>query len=240
MSGLWSLRRFIAILVIVGFLGSMIPQNQTVYAQTTFPSDTSVVDTSDKNLYQSYDIDSYLVPITSEDISLRTESEKVFRKVDGTYEVALYKEPIHYLFDGVWQNIDNTLTYNPETDTYENQANKYSVKFPKYLDENKQIKLSMGNYSIDWQMLGISRSAITVDNSTQTASNIKELTKVNQSLWYSNILPNIDLEYTLSGTSVKENIILNEYDQETSFSFEYKLKGLSIRQDSEGFISFVD
>ena len=43
--------------------------------------------------------------------SLRTETVKHFRLPDGTYQMVYYAEPIHRLdADGVWQNIDNTLS----------------------------------------------------------------------------------------------------------------------------------
>jgi len=114
------------------------------------------------------------------------------------------------------------------------------VKFPKKLDENKQIKLSMDGYNIDWNLLGIGTSNISYDNTEILPSNMKELIHINQSILYSNIQPNVDLEYILTGSKVKENIILNQYVENFSMIFEYKLKDLSLIPDENGNTVFIN
>lgn len=239
----WKMRRFFGIIGIIAMLGGLLPQNQVVRAQIINPplsTSESNGDDYDGNLYKSLDIDVSKVPIAFEDASLRTENEKIFRKVDGTYEIAIYNEAVHYEENGSWKDIDNSLSFDFESDCYLNKANKFTIKFPKTLDDNKQIKLSMGNYSIDWKMLNIDRTNISYDDSEKLSTNLKELTNVNQSIIYTSAQSNVDLEYILSGTSVKENIILNAYSSDAFFSFEYKTKGLSIQKNIDGNIVFIE
>src|SRR5690554_2069174 len=89
--------------------------------------------TTDPNFDQSQ------VAIESEVIDKRTASSKTFRKIDGTYEVAMYNEVVHYQKDGKWENINNS--FNDLGNEYENKDNKFKVKFPKVIDDNKSIKL---------------------------------------------------------------------------------------------------
>ena len=54
--------------------------------------------------------------------SYRQANEKQYRMSDGSMEVRIYPEAVHYEQDGVWLDIDNTL-YATEDGTYENGAN---------------------------------------------------------------------------------------------------------------------
>jgi len=48
-------------------------------------------------------------PLTGEDEESREEFIKVFRRADGAREAVVYTQPIHYLRNGEWETIDNTL-----------------------------------------------------------------------------------------------------------------------------------
>ena len=54
--------------------------------------------------------------IVEEDTALRGEYEKHFFMSDGSYQVALYNEPVHKMEGGEWVEIDNTLTLKTATD----------------------------------------------------------------------------------------------------------------------------
>ena len=222
----WQLRRVFAIIGIFAMLGSMIPNQRKVIAEMPRPSDQPTTSSE--------------VAIAYEDISMRTATEKVFRKIDGTYEVAIYNEPIHYLDNGQWKDIDNTLSLDTKTNNYMNRANQFTVQFPASLEGNKQIQMSMGNYSIDWSILNISKSSISVDTSEKTTSSEKERTKVNQSVLYRDVLPNVDLEYVITGMGIKENLIIQKYVSSLSFAFQYQTKDLEIQWNEAGKLVFVN
>jgi hypothetical protein len=238
------MRKFFAIVVLIALLGSLIPRNQVIKASQSEPFSPILEsiqnETDNQKIYQSTDLDSSQMPIELEDLSLRMESEKVFKKIDGTYEMAFYNEAVHYLDGGTWKDINNSLIFDSASDSYHNQANKFRIKFPNSIDDNRQIQLSMYDYSIDWKMLNIEKASIDVDDIEKNASSIKELTCVHQSVIYKNVQVDTDLQYVLTGTTVKENIILKAYTSKASFDFEYKTKGLSIEKDSGGNLVFMD
>lgn len=221
--------------------GSVIPQNnQIVYALDTV-DDFVLTNSEDRVKYPTTtdsNFDASQIAIESEIISERTANTKTFRKVDGSYEVAIYNDVIHYYEDGQWKEVDNSLIDNG--DSLENTANSFKLKFPKSLDDEKQIKLTFGDYSVDWNLLDIESSTIDYDDSELTPSNIKEVVNNSQSITYSDIQNNVDVEYIVSGSQVKENIILNKYIEDFSMTFEYKLKNLSLLEDNDGNIVFLN
>ncbi len=184
------------------------------------------------------DFDPSLIEIDSEVVSERTENSKTFKKTDGTYEISVYDNVIHYQENDEFKDINNSLFDNGTE--LENISNKFKIKFPKKLSESKQIKVSMDGYDIDWNILNITSSDATYDNNDNTSNNIKELTNISQSILYMNIQQNVDIEYVISGSKIKENIILNEFIPNFSMSFEYKVKGLTLTQNIDGDYVFVN
>jgi len=236
------IRKVLVVIVLIAFLGSYIPQKQQVYAittpQETATSEETQVDIPDYPTTTDPDFDPSKVDIESEITSERTATSKVFRKIDGTYEIALYNDVVHYFKEGKWEQVDNSLLDTGEE--LENAANLFEVKFPKTIDCNKQIKLEIDDYAIDWTVLNVDTSAIEYTNNTKDSDDSRELTNINQIVLYSNVQPNVDIEYTLTGSGVKENIILNKYISNFSMSFEYKLKNLSLIENEKGEIVFVN
>ncbi|MFH5882575.1 RHS repeat-associated core domain-containing protein [Liberiplasma polymorphum] len=196
------------------------------------------LDNSNQEHHSFTQMDPRLVPIDFEDISLRTETSKTFRKIDGTYEIVIYDEVVHYLENGSFKEIDNNLVDNGNN--MENQSNRFKVKFPKKIENSKQIKLTMDDYQIDWAVININESNIEYDSTDLTTNNVRDLLHIKQSLVYKNIREHLDLEYIITGNQVKENIILHEYIENFSLAFEYKVKDLEIILDDEGNIVFVN
>jgi YD repeat-containing protein len=180
------------------------------------------------------DFDISNIGIVSEDESKRGYDTKTFKKEDGSYLLAAYNQVIHYEENGVFKNINNSLVYDEGSSEYENSANKFKIKFPKEIKENKKFKLTLDEYKIEWQILDIDASVIEVEENQEKSNNIKELTNVNQKVIYKDIQPNVDLEYILSGNKIKENIILNKYIEDFSMTFEYQVKDLKLVRNEAG------
>ena len=186
----WKIRRFMAILGIIAMLGSLLPSIQQTYAYTLPEEATRKVSSTPIEYPTTTDenFDNSSVAILDEVESLRTESTKTFQRVDGSFVVAMYADAVHYQKNGKWENINNELTLDSEHDSFSNQANQFTVKFPKSLKENKSVKLSMGDYAISWSILGISKTNIKVANPTIKTNNVKELTGINQEVTYANVM----------------------------------------------------
>ncbi len=159
---------------------------------------------------------------------LRTENSKVYRKIDGTFEEDYYNQPIHYFINGKWGDIDNTLSLDGQSSEYGNVANDYKVKLPKTINENKDFQLKLDDYSLSWNILGIQKSTMQVLNFTAKSDDVRSLKNLVQDALYKDVFENVDLEYTLSGGSIKENFILNQYKENFSVQMELKVKGLTL------------
>lgn len=59
-------------------------------------------------------------------VSKRSEYEKYFDNGDGTVTAIINTVPLHYLDNGEWLEIDNTLTLN-ESGNYINKSNSMNV-----------------------------------------------------------------------------------------------------------------
>ncbi len=227
-------RKFITIVICVFMVASsVIPQkNQMVYAYTPNESETQpevVADPIEKYpTTTDTDFDISQVALLNEVDSLRTESTKTFQRVDGSFVVAMYGDVIHYQKDGKWTDIDNTLTYDSLTDSYENKNNGFKVKFPNSIDANKKIKLTMGDYSINWSISNISKSSIQYLNPEMKTNNIKDLIGISQEVMYQNVMKGVDVQYIITGSKVKENIILQSYIENFSLSFDYETRNLQL------------
>lgn len=237
----WKMRRFFAILGIIAMLGSLLPNIQKTYAYA-LPEETTREVSSTPVEYPTTtddDFDISSVALLGEVESMRTENAKTFQRVDGSFAVALYSDAVHYQKNGKWENIDNTLSLDSGDDSYTNQANQFTVKFPKKLEENKDIKLIMDDYAISWSILGTSKTNIVVADSAVKTNNMKELTGINQEVTYANVMSGVDVQYILSGSKVKENIVLDHYIQDFSMTFEYSVKNLAL-VETKGSYSFVN
>ncbi len=109
-------------------------------------------------------ISSENIKIIEEDRSLRTETTKTFLKEDGSYALAIYGEAIHYEEDGVFKDIDNTLYYEKETDSYQNTANRLQLKFPKNLDHHAKVQLSVDDYDVAWMEIFMFKDGFNLRN----------------------------------------------------------------------------
>ncbi len=58
----------------------------------------------------------------------RDEAVKRFRREDGAIELISYSSPVHYLKNGEWAAIDNTLKYDEKTGKFVNTANDFIVE----------------------------------------------------------------------------------------------------------------
>jgi len=65
--------------------------------------------------------------IIAEDPEKRTENSKTFLMNDGSYMLAAYNEPVHYKDEeGLWQDIDNTLSVEGQTLAQDIQSDIYA------------------------------------------------------------------------------------------------------------------
>lgn len=148
-------------------------------------------------------------------IGKRKAREKHFLKQNGVIEAQVFDEDIHFLKNGIYEEIDNTLI--DKGDCYTNKNNAYEVKLYKNTSDN------LMEVSIDDNFI---KTRILNPNLSELTENVME-SKLHKNVCYSNILDNIDLEYNVLPTKVKEAIILknkNVCTEKLVFSIETNMK----------------
>lgn len=138
-------------------------------------------------------------------INKRKANEKHFLKDNGNIEIQLFRDNIHYLKNGKYEEISNLLKENNET--IENSENEYKVFFNK---KNGSIKYIKNDNYLEFIPKKIKNIDCTIEKNT------KELSSV----LFKDIYKNIDIEYKLSFSGVKENIILNDIIDVNKLEFD--------------------
>ncbi|MCL2105912.1 MAG: Ig-like domain-containing protein [Oscillospiraceae bacterium] len=92
-------------------------------------------------------------PITAEVVELRGESEKHFRRADGTFLAVSYGEPVHYLDKeaGQWQELNTGFVVERDEaggEVYAVTALPNPVRLPESFDEGRMVTLGAGEFEI--------------------------------------------------------------------------------------------
>lgn len=123
--------------------------------------------------------------IEREDITLRERCTKHYLQTDGSYIAVIYNEPVHYLKNNEWVDIDNSLQdvdnnllttlYNKSTlentsmEYLENKDNPFKVQIPKILNSYSPILLNYKNYEMKFCFNNITNSTSnTLENGNKT------------------------------------------------------------------------
>ncbi len=177
---------------------------------------------------------------------LRGESVKHFSLEDGSCIAVQYTSPVHYLdSEGVWQDINNTLSSN---------GNEYStsnarVKFAKKTNGSENLfTLHEGNRKITFSLNGAIKKTTGSVTNTQTVfdsqatelQKMMTLDKLSSKILYADILQKTDLEYVVESNDIKENIIVKDICESYSYSFTIKLNNLKAKKNSDGSIYIYD
>ena len=138
------------------------------------------------NINSVNNVDEENVRLLYEIEDLRSDFIKVFRRTDGKLEYAYYNDLVNY-FDGE-KYLEVDASYKLDNNEYSQEINKYSVKLPKKLHDNKKMKLSFNNSeSLEITYNDISKvEGVVIDNETDT-SKINELKNISGSVLYNNI-----------------------------------------------------
>ena len=176
----------------------------------------------------------------------RTATSKTFRLEDGSFYIAQYDSDIHYLDEnGVWQEIDNTLTAHGSEISTKNAK----IKFAKKTNgSNKIFTIHNGNQKLTLSLIGankkitgkITNHQSEFDAQTTKLEKMTTLDHVNASVLYEEILKDTDLEYVVSGVNIKENIIVKAKQERYCYSFELQLNNLTAELTEKGEVRISD
>lgn len=129
-------------------------------------------------------------------VNKRKKREKHFLQENGEIKAVLYDTDIHFKNNGRYEEIDNTLIFHDNK--YVNKNNDYKVAF-KTENYDYLMKIEKLNHYIKVRLNNIENLKLV---------KVKQLSKLNDEVKYSDIFKNIDLEYKIMSSKVKECIIL--------------------------------
>jgi RHS repeat-associated protein len=145
-------------------------------------------------------------------VARRTQSSKTFRNADGTLTTSFFSGPVHFRArDGKWREIDSTFV-PAEKDGYalRNGANAFDVLFKDDLRDG-YVRVSSGGMDFDLSLSGAARAAIARRHSNGVR--------------FESAYPNVDLDYELLDTGLKETLVLEDASAPTRYRFVMKASG---------------
>lgn len=195
-----------------------------------------------------------------EDISLREENVKHFRRPDGSYEAVVYSYSVHRKdATGKWIDIDNSITEKTVGGVKQYTTPDTRIKFTNSDSNYPRMVLVDEGYSVSVELVGNASSTTkksirmndqilspVINNSsreeTKNFSSIEEAKRIDNksSIRYEDVGVNTDIEYVLTGNDVKENIILQAKADIYSYDFKLDLLGLIPVLEEDGSISLKD
>ena len=129
----------------------------------------------------------------NEIISLRKPREKHFLNEDGTFTLYAYDHDVHYLKNGKYVDIDNTII--EQQDCFKNKENNFSIRFAKNDENSFLLKIEQEDNYLNLDLISKSVKPQVLENSVA----------------YQNILENIDIRYDVIENKVKDTIILKSF-----------------------------
>ena len=194
--------------------------------------------------------------ILDENVENRTLNSKEFVMSDGSVIVQNFAQNVHYLEDGDFKEIDNTLVEVKDENgksAYENTANFYKVKISKDFEPNNSlIKIDNGEHGLDFTYIENSvKNTVAQKKSGNTAKTqnqykgkkLKAPEKFSTGegkISYNNISEDIDLEYEVKDNGIKENIVVKDYLADYDFDFKVKTSNLFLQKMEDGSIIALD
>ena len=137
---------------------------------------------------------------------LRGENRKVFRLSNGDEQAVFYCEPMHVFDESTdsFAEVDNALAEEADKRHYRSGRNRFVARFSRE-EENDEL------FSVEKGMCRVSVSAKKT-GSRRGHSAAPALCRKNASdvLVYEGAVPGADMEYYVTGSGVKENIIVRE------------------------------
>ena len=215
-----------------------------IFPGTVFAAETNQTNLDAPQIGQSQKVKpKVLYEITSK----REKNIKEFMTANGTYLAAVYPSAVHYLDNGTWKDIDNSLVsakdeYN--NDILENKANSYKIKIAKSSKANNFVRIQKDKYELSWG----------IDNQNQVLSSVLDKVKdpeasmdanvqlenINSNVQFKNIYQDIDFQYLIEPEKVKESIVINKNNGNEAFSYNLYVKNLTAKLNDDKSINFYD
>ena len=162
-------------------------------------------------------------------VALRTSHAKTFLNPDDqTYLARIWNAPIHYRdSQGRWQDTDNRLVASPSPGyLVENAANAFKARFGG-VGRQDMVRFEAGDKWVTLTPTGSLRA--------QTPA------IADNRITYRGLFEGIDLQYEVTSSGIKENIILAAPPRQNRFAFLLRVSdGVGLEQQADNSILFRD
>ncbi len=170
--------------------------------------------------------------------SLRTGNTKTFTRSDGTKEAAVYSEAVHFKDEnGAYRDYDNTLAAIDGASAYAPVQNDIDFRIAEASGGKTLISAAKDGYTLAWTFEDMKTrtgkiSKPLVDDEPET------LDRFSSEIVYSDVFVDTDLQYVLSGSKLKENIILTGRNAPCEFTMQFTCEGLTpiLREDQKAIL----
>ena len=228
------LRTFLAYLLAMAIIVTNIPMS----ANAAEPAESPVPVTEESGEAET----SEEPQVITELIEKRDEVTKYFAMSDGTVKACIYPQNVHYLEDGTYEEIDNTLVKSRKDgkNYYENKKNSFSAKIPESLKDD-YVEFSDENGYVKFKLLGASNQKIEKAAKSKASKNADatEVKGVNDRATFKSVKGDVDITYDLAGNKLKETIVLSKKTKQ-SFVFDIKTSAAKAAVNNDNSISFFD
>lgn len=209
------LSRVLLVIIAIALIVSTIPA-YAPYAEQEAPTQEKAVESA---------------PEKTEVIEERTEKEIVYDNQDGSFTKEIYMEPIHVQENGEWEPISNDVMKT--TKVIEPERTEIQAAFLPTMEKGKYSVFGEGKDAITFSLVSATGENGTVAVQTATAK-----TEANE-VRYSHVFPKTDLRNLTFNTSVKEDIVLQEYTGHHAYTFQVNTL-LAAKKLADGSIEFED
>ena len=195
----------------------MVGMTMTNYVPTTAPqveSELAIASEESEDVFalqEVYEPASFEYEETSELEGMRTINQKAFRHDDGKTTLVTTSDPIHYQSDiGSWEEID--LNLKATRNGWEVTENNYQVSFAAEPENGVELMI---HQNVDPLITGLNPQVVTFVDSAEMLENYHAAPALNpvevggNQLRYS-IAEGFDLDYTVTETSVKQDLVIRE------------------------------
>ncbi len=227
------LRPFLAYLLAIAIVVTNIPMSANAEDATESP--VPVVETENTETSEEPQV---ITELTEK----RDEVTKYFAMSDGTIKACIYPQNVHYLEDGTYEEIDNTLVKSRKDgkNYYENKKNSFSAKIPESLKDD-YVEFSDKNGYVKFKLLGASNQKLEKAAKSKASKNADttEVKGVNDRATFKAVKGDVDITYDLAGNKLKETIVLSKKTKQ-SFVFDVKTSATKAVVNNDNSISFFD
>lgn len=181
--------------------------------------------------------------ILYEDTQKRDAYTKVYKKSDGSYTAMVSSTPLHFQKNSEWVDIDNTLTAATRDGqaVLTNADNPLEVALPETLSEECGVTLRENGNTITFALVDAQASEAELSAQTLPVSEepAVELKTQSETAVYTDVLPDTNLEYSISSNSVKENIVIETPQAvRESYTFRVSAPGMTGSCAQNGAVTF--